>query len=103
VYVSVTRAATGEEPLANATIVGEEMYRWLHEMEGFQGLLIISREGTSLGLTFWESREVAERQHATRMSFLGRIMTVANVEIEEVLDYDVMFARVGALSEPPTE
>lgn len=94
VHVSVTRVTTGDQPLANATIVGEEMHRWLCETEGFRGLLVISREGTSLGLTFWETREAAERQRASRMTFLERMMAVANVEVEEVTDYDVMFAEL---------
>jgi hypothetical protein len=29
------------------------------------------------------------------MEFLERMMAVANVEIEEVLDYDVTFAELG--------
>jgi hypothetical protein len=100
VHVSVTRVASGEQPIETATIVGEEMHRWLQEADGFQGMLIISREGTSLGLTFWESRELAERQRTARMSFLERIMSVANVEVEEVVDYEVTFARLGPMTEP---
>ena len=93
-YVSVTRVATGDEPIANASIVGEEMHRWLRETEGFRGMMIISREGSSLGLTFWESREIAERHRTARMSFLERVMSVANVEVEEVLDYEVTFSTL---------
>jgi hypothetical protein len=29
-YLTMTTAATGEEPAANATMVGEEMCGWLH-------------------------------------------------------------------------
>jgi hypothetical protein len=86
--------------MSNAPIVGEEMLRWLQEAEGFLGLLIVSREGSSLGLTFWESSELAERQRTARMSFLERIMSVANVEVEEVVDYELTFARIGPLTEP---
>ncbi len=51
-----------DQPIENATIVAEEMLRWFREIEGFEGLLMLSKEGTTLGLTFWESREVAERR-----------------------------------------
>jgi hypothetical protein len=38
-------------------MVGEEM-RWFRETEGFDGLLMLSKKGTTLALTFWESRDV---------------------------------------------
>jgi len=57
----MTSAATGEEPAENATIVGEEMSGWLKGVEGFEGMLMLYAPGTTLGLTFWEKRELAER------------------------------------------
>jgi hypothetical protein len=95
VYVALTSASTGDQPTENATIVAEEMYRWLRETEGFKGLLFLSREGTTLGLTFWESREIAERHLASRMQFRDRMLSSAGVEIGETVDYEVTFARLG--------
>jgi hypothetical protein len=66
VHVSLTRA----------TIAAEERHRWLRDIEGFRGMLMLSREGTTLGLTFWES--------------------------EEIVDYELMFARLGPLLTDPT-
>jgi hypothetical protein len=97
VFVSLTRVKTPEEPIASPEMVGEEMLRWLREIEGFEGLLLLSREGSTIGLTFWESREVAEQHLAARMEFLQRMMSIAEVQIEEILDYDVTFAHLGAL------
>jgi hypothetical protein len=97
VHVSLTRVKTSDQPIANATIVAEEMLRWLREIEGFEGLLMISREGTTLGLTFWESPEVAERHRVARMEFLNRMTSVANVQVEETADYEVTFAQLGPL------
>ena len=94
-YVALTSANTGDQPSENATIVAEEMYRWLRETEGFEGLLFLSREGTTLGLTFWESREIAERHQASRMQFRDRMLSTAGVEIGETVDYEVTFARLG--------
>jgi len=98
VHVTMTRVGTGEQPIATATIVGEEMLRWLRDLEGFVGSLMLSREGTTLSLTFWESAEVAERHRAVRNGFRERITTVAGVEIQEVEELEVTFAQLAALS-----
>jgi hypothetical protein len=97
VHVSLTRVNTGDQPIENATIVGEEMLRWFRETEGFEGLIILSHEGESIGLTFWESREVAERHLVSRMQFRDRMMAAAGVEVQETVDYDLSFAELGAL------
>ena len=94
-YVSLTRVKTSDQPIENATIVAEEMFRWFREMEGFEGLLMLSKEGTTLGLTFWESREVADRHRVPRMQFRDRMTSAAGVEVEETVDYDVTFAHLG--------
>jgi hypothetical protein len=99
-HVTVTRASTGDEPVANATIVGEEMHRWLSDVEGFVGFMVVSREGTSLGLTFWASAEIAERNRATRDEFRERMLGVAGVVIEEVVDYELTFAELPSLVFP---
>jgi hypothetical protein len=97
VHVSLTRVKTGDQPIENATIVGEEMLRWFRETEGFEGLIILSHEGESIGLTFWKSREVAERHLVSRMQFRDRIMAAAGVEVQETVDYDLTFAELGPL------
>jgi hypothetical protein len=97
-YVSSTRVKTGDQPIQNATIVAEEMTGWLREFDGFKGFLMLSREGTTLGFTFWESREVAERHRAARMEFIQRMSSVADVEIQEMVEYEITFAELGPLS-----
>lgn len=97
-YVSLTRVATSDQPIENATIVAEEMERWLRDIDGFEGFLMLSREGTTVGLTFWESREVAQHHSVMRMQFLERMTSVAGVQIEETVDYDVTFAHLGPLT-----
>jgi hypothetical protein len=95
VYVSLTRVKTGDQPLENATIVAEELTRWLRDIDGFEGMLMLSRSGTTIGVTFWESREVAESHRTARMQFIERMTSVAQVEIEEIVEYQVMFAEIG--------
>ncbi len=96
-HVTLTRVSTGDQPISTATIVGEEMHRWLRDLEGFEGFLLISREGTTIGLTFWASAEIAERYRAARDEFRSRMTSVAGVQIEEVVDYELTFAQLGAL------
>lgn len=94
-YVSLTRVNTTDQPIENAAIVAEEMVRWLRDIDGFEGFLMLSREGTSLGLTFWESREVAERHQVARRQFLERMTSIADVQVDERDEFDVAFADLG--------
>jgi hypothetical protein len=95
VYVSLTQVETSDQPIEYATIVAEEMERWLRDIDGFEGLLMLSKEGTTLGLTFWQSREVADRHRVIRLEFLERIASVADVRIEQREEYEVTFAHLG--------
>jgi heme-degrading monooxygenase HmoA len=94
-YVTVTSAKTSDQPLENATIVAEEMMRWLRDIEGFEGFLMLSQEGRTLGLSFWESLEAAERHRVARAQFRERMLSVADVEIEDSSDFEVTFADLG--------
>jgi len=102
-YVSLTRAATSDQPIENATIVAEEMLRWLRDIEGFEGFLMLSRPGTSIGLSFWDSREVADEHRAARLRFIDRMTSAADVKVEEMVDYEVTFAELGSLRVDPPE
>src|SRR4051794_384731 len=101
-YVSLTRVGTSDQPIENATIVAQEMVAWLRDVEGFEGFLMLSRPGTTLGLTFWQSREIADRQRVARMQFLHRMPAVAGGEVEEMVDYEVTLASLGpSLADSP--
>lgn len=94
-YVSVTRATTSDQPIENATIVAEEMVRWLRDIDGFEGMLMVSREGESIGLVFWASKDVALRNQTIRQQFRERMLSVAGVKLEESVDYEVTYASLG--------
>jgi hypothetical protein len=94
VYVTMNRVKTSNEPIENASIVADGLQDWLRDVEGFEGLLMLSREGTSIGFTFWRSREIAEKYRPMRMQFLDRVLSAVGVELEESLDFDVTFARL---------
>jgi hypothetical protein len=103
VYVSFTRVKTTGLPMQTAAIVGDELEPWLADLEGFKGFLMLSREGSSIALSFWESREVAERHRVVRQQVREKVTELAGGEIEDVLDYDVTFARLGPLTVDPVE
>ena len=96
-HATIVRVGTGDQDISTATIVGEEMLRWLRDLEGFVGSMMLSREGTTLSVTFWESAEVAGRHSAVRREFRERIVAVAGVEFQEVEEFEVTFAHLGAL------
>ena len=102
-HVTLTRASTSDAPLEYATMVGTELNRWLADIEGFEGFLMLSRPGESIGLSFWASAEVAEEHRASRRQFVERMTGVAGVQIEEMVDYALTFANLGTLqvAEPP--
>jgi hypothetical protein len=95
VHVRLTRVNTADQPIERATIVAEEMLAWLRDMDGFRGLVTISREGTTLGITFWNSKEQSDQHLPTRMEFLGRMTSMADVEVEDSSDYELTFAYLA--------
>jgi hypothetical protein len=95
VHVTLTRLDTGDRPLEDVPIVAEEMLGWLRDIDGFEGMLTFSREGVTVGLTFWATREAAVRHRVARLEFLDRVMSVADLEVEERLDLQVTFAHLG--------
>jgi len=102
VFATVTTTDTGGEPLASADIIAEEMERWLRDLDGFQGFVLLANEGHALGITFWASREAAERLADTRSKFRERVLSIAGVRIDEVVDYDFAFAQFAPGIAAPT-
>jgi hypothetical protein len=92
VHVTLTRVDSGVQPTDTATIVAEEMLGWLRDLEGYKGFLMLSGGGTTIGMTFWDSREAAERNSSVRKEFVERISSVAGVEIQERIELEVRFA-----------
>ena len=97
VTVTTTRGSP-DEPLENATIAGEEMLPWLRQIDGFEGLLMLSNEaeGTTLVVSFWASREVAEQHRVAREQFRDSITSAVGVHVEDVSDYEVTFSDLGS-------
>ncbi len=97
VTVTTTKGAP-DQPVEIARIAGEEMLPWLREIDGFAGLLILSseKEGRTIAVTFWESRELADEHLTARAEFRNRITSTVEVQVEDVSDYELMFADLGS-------
>jgi hypothetical protein len=96
VFVSVTTVASKGRPIEEASLVGQEMESWLRQVDGFEGMMILHRDGTTLGITFWESAEAAERQRTLRLQFLEKITSVVEVDIQNIDEFELAFARLSA-------
>jgi hypothetical protein len=100
-FVSFTRASTADQPIENATMLAEEMHGWLRDIEGYHGFVMLSQEGTSIGLTFWDSRDIAEHHLAVRREFIERMTGVVGVQVEEMTGFDVAFADLSLPADGP--
>lgn len=84
-----------------AAMAGETMMQWLREIEGFEGMLMLTNDsGRAHVITFWESSEIAEQHMAARLQLRDRITETVNVEVEVTEPYEVSFAHLPALREP---
>jgi heme-degrading monooxygenase HmoA len=96
VHVTVTTTkGSPDQPVEVARIAGEEMAPWLREIDGFEGMLVLSDEtaGRTVVVTFWESRELADAHLAARAEFRDRVTSTVEVRVEDVSDYELMFAE----------
>ena len=100
-----TTTAPPDLPLDVATMSGEEMLPWLRQIEGFHGLVMLTNETdkTTLVVTFWKSREVAEQHRAARARFRERITKTVAVRVEGAMDYAVTFAELDPFRVPPAQ
>ena len=99
-YVTVTTTkGPPDQPRDIATIAGEEMLPWLRDIDGFEGLLMLTDEAgvTALAITFWRDQEVAQRHKAARVEFRDRVTAAVNVTVEDATDYELSFVHLGPL------
>jgi hypothetical protein len=94
-FVTATTVHTGDQPIENATMVAEELARWLRDIDGFEGFVMLSQPGRTIGFTFWSSREVAERHQVPRRQFIERMSSIADVQIEQMDGFEVTYAELG--------
>ena len=85
--------------VAVATMAGETMVEWLRDVEGFEGLLMLSNAetGTTHVISFWTDAEIAERSRTAREQLRDRITATVSVEVQETQPYEVAFAALDGL------
>jgi heme-degrading monooxygenase HmoA len=101
VFVTVTTTRGSPElPVETATFAGEEMLPWLRQIDGFEGLLMLTNEaeGKTLAVSFWESQEAADKHRVARTRFRDRVTSAVGVQVEDVTDYEVTFADLGSVT-----
>jgi hypothetical protein len=93
-----TTKGSAEDMVAIATMAGETMVDWLRDLEGFEGLLMLSNDetGTTHVISFWESKEIADRSRVARLRLRDRITSTVGVEVQETEAYEVSFAHLSS-------
>ena len=97
VYVSLTRAKITDQPVEDAKIVAEEMVRWLRDIEGFDGFLMLTGESSAIGSP--SGRAVRSRLgiRSPAGSSSSACCRSRESALEERADFEVAFADVGPL------
>ena len=98
-YASFTTTKGSIEGMsAVAAMAGEAMVTWLREIDGFEGLLMLTDEasGTTHVISLWRDREVAERHREARMRLRDRVTATVDVRVEDTVYYDVPFAEFSS-------
>jgi hypothetical protein len=97
-----TTKGRGEDMVEVAAMAGETMVEWLRDIEGFEGLLMLSNDetGTTHVISFWQSKEIADRSRVARLQLRDRITSAASVEVQETEAYDVAFADFRSVRDP---
>ena len=74
-----------------ARLAGEAMLSWLHEFDGYRGLMVMAddKEGVAHVLTFWESAEAEERSRAGRVAMRDRLVSTTGYELVSTVPYAV--------------
>jgi hypothetical protein len=97
--VLTTTKGSAEDMLEIVRVVGEAMFSWLSEIEGWQGLLMLCdvETGVTQAISLWESKELADHHEHARLQFRDRITATVDVEVQETVGYAVGFARLKEL------
>ena len=81
-----------------AAVAADAALPWLEDLDGFRGMLILTDEDRERArvLTFWTTREAAERSAATRQGLRDRMAETVGMEVESSENYVVAAFRLDA-------
>ena len=97
-YVSITSVRGGGRDVSDvARMAAESMITWLREFDGYKGLLVMGdpESGAARIMTFWESREAADRSARSRTQVRESMVEAAGVELASVELYEVVLDDRG--------
>ena len=99
--VTTTHGSNEDMPQL-AVMAGEAMLTWIRDIEGFHGLVMLTRQatGTTHVISFWESEEIAQRHRVARMKLGERITATLNIAVQHTESYDVSFADLPEIHAP---
>lgn len=92
-YASLTTVrGAGPDVGETARMAAESMLSWLHQFEGYRGLLIFAdpETGTARIMTLWESQDALERSERSRAQVRESMIATAGAELESVERYEVV-------------
>jgi heme-degrading monooxygenase HmoA len=86
---SITGASPGMAEIAR--VAAEAMQGWLHEYDGFRGLIVLVNEdaGRSQVISLWETPESEVAARASRAAMRDHVAAAAGMAVQEMVVYDV--------------
>lgn len=96
-----TMTGRAEDMVGLAKLAKETMDDWLHQYDGYCGLIVFADEanGRSRVVTFWNTREDEMRARQSRGAMRDQVALAAGMTVEGMEIYDVPALEI--LSEPP--
>lgn len=78
------------------TMAGEAMFPWLRDLDGFRGVIVLTDEPGQRArvLTFWESREAAERSRTSREALRNQMAATVGMTVESSETYVVAHLEI---------
>jgi hypothetical protein len=97
-----TMTGRAEDMAGLAKLARDTMDEWLHEYEGYCGLIVFTDEpnGRSRVVTLWETREDELRARQSRGAMRDQVALAAGMTVEGMEVYDVPALEV-LLERPP--
>src|SRR5215211_5324537 len=92
-YLSVTTVTdAGPQVAQTAEMAGESMVTWLRDFDGYGGIVILAdpESGTARFMTFWDSKESAERSERGRKQVRESMIEAAVATLESVQLFEVI-------------
>jgi hypothetical protein len=91
--VAAMATLAGHEPEMTglAEMASESIEGWLHEYDGYRGLLVFTNDasGRARVITLWDTHEDEQRARASRGAMRDQLASTIGVTVEEFEVYDV--------------